>query len=470
MTQKHSSAWAAKITCFLVWWLLTGLLPLHAMAAIQIRVSTPSAGTLRLDVESSDSIEALRQKIQDRIGIVPHQQTLSFDSTTLQDGRTLADYNVQHDSLLVLTWPVRREDLSSNVPIQQQLSAQAFATDLFITGQRNNIFNHLNHARSSQYNANQLRLAIDAPPQRHAKLPENQYSNQPILLDTANIAPLDTFNENMTELLSSKVWVSGDVDYASINLMGDKNSFQSKGITLGVDQRIFDDLIIGAAAGYGFNESELDNMENNIKSNQKTGTVYLSYLTKSNFNFDALVGYGDLKFDQQRYSDGLLTGVRAGNSMFSSIKLSRVLSVNDFRFQPYLKADLSESRLHAYSEMGSSQAAAYDKANIRSNSVSTGLNVSYPIPLSRGTLVPSMRMEYTRNNQGDLDQRLYYAQTAGNRSDFALAGRPNEYGVFGMGLNFSAYSNIGINLNYTYSQGSNAYQSNHLGAQMHIAF
>jgi hypothetical protein len=81
-----------------------------------------------------------------------------------------------------------------------------------------------------------------------------------------------------------------------------------------------------------------------------------------------------------------------------------------------------------------------------------------------------MRMEYTRNNQGDLDQRLYYAQTAGNRSDFALAGRPNEYGVFGMGLNFSAYSNIGINLNYTYSQGSNAYQSNHLGAQMHIAF
>jgi hypothetical protein len=169
MTQKHSSAWAAKITCFLVWWMLTGLLPLHAMAAIQIRVSTPSAGTLRLDVESSDSIEALRQKIQDRIGIAPHQQTLSFDSTTLQDGRTLADYNVQHDSLLVLTLPVGREDLSSNVPIQQQLSAQAFATDLFITGQRNNIFNHLNHARSSQYNANQLRLAIDAPPQRHAK-------------------------------------------------------------------------------------------------------------------------------------------------------------------------------------------------------------------------------------------------------------------------------------------------------------
>jgi hypothetical protein len=124
--------------------------------------------------------------------------------------------------------------------------------------------------------------------------------------------------------------------------------------------------------------------------------------------------------------------------------------------------------------LGSSLAAAYDKANIRSNSVSTGLNVSYPIPMSRGTLVPSMRMEYTKNNQGDLNQRLYYAQPSSNvlsnGSDFSLGGRPNEYGVFGMGLNFSGYSNIGINLNYTYSQGSNAYQSNQLGAQMQFAF
>lgn len=437
---------------------------------MQIYLSTPNSGTLTLDVEASDSIEAVKLKVQDRIDIAPSEQIIRFNALLLEDGRTLADYNIQRESRLTLSLVARRETLSTNIPIQQQLSAQAFATDLFITGQRNNIFNHLNQARSDYNSANQLRLAIDSKPQRHAKFAENQYDNQTILLDTANIAPLDTVNENFSELLSSKVWIAGDVDYSSINLVGDKNTFQSKGITLGMDQKILDDFIIGAAVGYGFNEAELDDFDSKIKSNQKTGTLYLSYLTQSNFNFDAMVGYGDLKFDNQRYSDVLLSGVRGGNSMFSSIKLSRPLSVKDFRFQPYLKADISESKLHAYREIGSSLAAAYDKADIRSNSVSTGLNVSYPIPMNRGTLVPSMRMEYTKNNQGDLNQSLYYAQFAGNRSDFSLAGRPNEYGVVGMDLNFSGYSNIGINLNYSYLQGSNAYQASHLGAHMQIAF
>lgn len=466
--QKKSLTRWVKFLTWLVW-LLVPCLTLHqALAAMQIRVSTPSAGTLVLDVEASDSVEALRQQLRDRIRLPPDQQRLSFNGATLQDGRTLADYNVQRDSLLILT--LRREDLATNVPIQQQLSAQAFANDLFITGQRNNIFNHLNQARSGQNNANQLRFSINAPPQRHVPLAENRPRNQSVLLDTANIATLDTVNENMAELLSSKVWIAGDIDYASIDLLGDKKTFQSKGITFGLDQKLWDDLIVGAAVGYGFNQADWEEIDSGIKSRQKTGALYMSYLTASDFSLDALVGYGDLGYDQQRYADGLLAGNRQGSSLFSSIQLSRALSIKDFRFQPYLKADLSESRLHAYREMGSSLAAAYDKANIRSNSLSTGLNVSYAIPMSQGTLTPSVRMEYTKNNQGELQQHLYYAQSPDSRSNFSLAGRPDEFGVLGMDLNFSAYSNIGINLNYTYSQGANAYQSNQLGAQMQFSF
>lgn len=72
-----------------------------------LNVELPSGETIALDVESGDSIDNVKEELEMKTKIAAGEQHLYYGGNLLVDGRTLANYNIQKGSTLLLTTKIK---------------------------------------------------------------------------------------------------------------------------------------------------------------------------------------------------------------------------------------------------------------------------------------------------------------------------------------------------------------------------
>ena len=317
----------------------------------------------------------------------------------------------------------------------------------------NRISGRMNYIRSTNNNfSNQnIRLAMN-------------FDNQLLAQQINSLSAKLIKKEKKTEKWG--VWSEGSISFGRIGQQDGNlgQDIHSDGITFGIDKKINEDKTIGFAINKSWQETEVGSNEANMDAATISIMNYTSFKIEDKRFFEMVAGIGEMDIDLSRdVTGGKNKGDRKGNQLFGSFTylLEPDVEVVSRNLNYYSRLDLGFTQLKAYTETGDGTAVSYNKQNVKSASLSAGLNLSKVIENEKGIFEPSFKFELGKDKTINSLSEAYYINNSSEIYSNALGDQNSGHLLLNLGIGAKLNSNLTINATYEhYRSSDDAFNNN----------
>ncbi len=317
----------------------------------------------------------------------------------------------------------------------------------------NRISGRMNYIRSTNNNSSNqnIRLAMN-------------FDNQLLAQQINSLSAKLIKKEKKTEKWG--VWSEGSISFGRIGQQDGNlgQDIHSDGITFGIDKKIDEDKTIGFAINKSWQETEVGSNEANMDATTISIMNYTSFKIEDKRFFEMVAGIGEMDIDLSRdVTSGKNKGDRKGNQLFGSFTylLEPDVEIVGRNLNYYSRLDLGFTQLKAYTERGDGTAVSYKKQNVKSASLSAGLNLSKVIENEKGIFEPSLKFELGKDKTINSVSEAYYINNSSEIFSNAIGDQNSGHLLLNLGIGAKLNNNLTINASYEhYRSSDDAFNNN----------
>ncbi len=230
--------------------------------------------------------------------------------------------------------------------------------------------------------------------------------------------------------------------------------FSTQGVTVGMDYRFNDELVMGAAFGYGHTNTRYDQSRGEMDANAISASFYGSYYLPESFYVDWVLAYGfhDYEVDRNIYydeADYAASSMPEGNQYDVAVSFGKDVNWQQWQLSRYARMEYQVMDIESYQESGGHGfALRIGEQAVNSFTTVLGGQLVFNWSQSWGVLSPAARFEWEHqymDSSRNITASFVNSSTNGGVLSIATDNTDRNY------------FNIGASLNATFDYGRSAF-------------